>query len=105
MRFTRTLVGLREALFSLVTFDDGYTVKLKQETIGAHLLRRLSEIRSSLVPSGGGRYVQALQAVRTLVTGCANVGVLLSDGVPTELAEDFYHGQYHIDSCLASMRR
>jgi len=105
MRFTRTLVGLREALFSLVTFDDGYTVKVKQETIGAHLLRRLSEIRSSLVPSGGGRYVQALQAVRTLVTGCANVGVLLSDGVPTELAEDFYHGQYHIDSCLASMRR
>lgn len=84
--FAKALSSTPDIVCSLVTFNDVHEVVIEQEpTQGPGLRKKLREAQKTTFPSGGGRYVEALWGLKNLSHFCeVNVGILLSDGVPTE---------------------
>ncbi|CAK0864731.1 unnamed protein product [Prorocentrum cordatum] len=79
------MVGVGGVSCSLATFDDEVEVKFRGQSAD-RARARLEQVRGCNVLRGTGRYLQALRALEQLCSGAGvQVGILLSDGEPTEV--------------------
>ena len=88
--FVEALMDLPDVTCSFAVFAERCEIKLARCPIDSRLLEQLKIIRKSCYPKpdidGGGStmYMEALTALRKLSTEHVNVGVLLSDGSPSD---------------------
>ncbi|CAE7451613.1 ak1 [Symbiodinium necroappetens] len=81
----QAILGMDGIVCSLVTFDDTFKVCFERREVDQRLQELVREVCKATRPKGTGRYLEALAGFRSLVSGGMTVGILLSDGEPTEV--------------------
>ena len=100
LKLLRALSDVDGIVCSLVTFDDTFKVCFKRREVNQDLQSLVRSVCKATRPKGTGRYLQALAAFKSLVTVGMTVGILLSDGEPTEVI-----WEYRPASCIEEVMR
>ncbi|CAE7470299.1 ak1 [Symbiodinium natans] len=99
-KLLQCLLGMAGIVASLVTFDDTFKVRFERRTVDRNLQAMVQDICKATRPTGTGRYLQALAAFRSLLSGGLTIGILLSDGEPTEVI-----WEHRPSSCIEEVMR
>jgi len=102
--FLNAFTGMDDVVCSLAIFDDIFEVKFRRRKANSNLQALLQEVRATNVLRGTGRYLKALEAMRSLIAEGMNVGILLSDGEPTEVLWE-ERSPACIEEVIVGMRR
>lgn len=104
--FAQALQGLDGVTCSIAIFNESHHFAMRSQPVGIHFSEELRKVRQAVRPKGGGIYMDALRAFSELASPSGvTVGVLLSDGVPSESMRDFdCAGTPNVDRVLGYMR-